>query len=445
MNNDIIKILNLKETDIDTFDSHVINNILYINLKLKRKSLNCPYCGNDEIKIKDYRIQEINHPILNNMNCVVRYNRRRYKCDFCKKTFSERNDFVTAKQQSTNYIVIIVMKKLRSINSTFSMVANDCNLSVTEVQEIFDTHYIPKTYKLPEVLCIDEIYDPATGVGKYDCVLLDFIENKVVDYLPDRSKAYLANYFTKRRKSELKNVKYISIDMWEPYRDLAHLYFKQAIVSVDSFHVIENIQRAFDKVRIRIMKNYEKETNEYYLLKSFNFLLRMSYINIENNEAKYNKKFKKYLNYYDLLDLLLDVNSELKLAYTLKEMYLLFNRTATFETARKELQLMINDLQNSKIKEYEEIYKMLINWSEEIINSFKIMSNGERISNGKIEARNRDIGKIQSNANGMRNHRRLRCRIMYCINKEPFTFDRLPNNSKNKGKKRGKYNKTKVV
>ena len=68
MNNDIIKILNLKETDIDTFDSHVINNILYINLKLKRKSLNCPYCGNDEFKIKDYRIQEINHPILNNMN-----------------------------------------------------------------------------------------------------------------------------------------------------------------------------------------------------------------------------------------------------------------------------------------------------------------------------------------------------------------------------------------
>lgn len=445
MSNDIIKLLNLKETDIEKLDSHMDNNILYINLKLKRKTINCPYCNSDKNRIKDYRLQEINHPMLNEMNCIIRYNRRRYKCDFCKKTFSEENDFVTSKQQSTDYIVVAVMKKLKSIETTFSKVARECNLSVTEVQKIFDTHYTPRTYKLPEVLCIDEIYDPATGVGKYDCVLLDFIENKVIDYLPDRSKAYLANYFTKRKKYELKNVKYISIDMWEPYRDLARLYFKQAIVSVDSFHVIENIQRAFDKIRIRIMKKYEKETNEYYLLKNFNYLLRLSYINIENNEAKYNRRFKKYLNYHDLLNLQLEINHELRLAYTLKEMYLLFNRTATFETARKELQLMISDFQNSKIKEYQDVYRMLINWSEEIINSFRIMSNGERISNGKIEARNRDIGKIQYNANGMSNYRRLRCRIMYSINKEPFTLKELPNNSKNEGKKRGKYNTTKIV
>ena len=61
MNNDIIKILNLKETDIETIDSYVDNNILYINLKLSRKVMHCPYCINNKIKIKDYRIQEINH------------------------------------------------------------------------------------------------------------------------------------------------------------------------------------------------------------------------------------------------------------------------------------------------------------------------------------------------------------------------------------------------
>lgn len=443
MNNDIIKILNLKDTDIETIDSYVDENILYINLKLIRKVIKCPYCINSKIKIKDYRVQEINHPILNNMNCIIRYNRRRYKCDFCSKTFSEENDFISTNNRSTDYIILSVMNKLRQLNLTYSNVAKECNISVTEVQEIFDTHYIPLMQKLPKVLCIDEIHDPATGIGVYDCILLDFLNNKVVDYLPDRSKAYLSNYFTKRRKSELKNVKYISIDMWEPYRDIAHLYFKQAIVSVDSFHVIENIQRAFDKVRIRIMKKYSKETNEYYLLKTFSFLLRLANKNIEKNEAKYNKKFKKYLNLHDILKLQLEINNELRLAYTLKELYLFFNRTATIETAPHELQVMINDFKKSKIKEYEDVYKMLLNWKKEIINSFSIMENGERISNAKIESRNKEIGKLQYNANGMRNFKRLRSRIMYCINNDPFSINKLPNTSKSEGKKRGKYNKQK--
>lgn len=121
MNNDIIKILNLKETDIETIDSYVDDNILYINLKLSRKVMRCPYCTNNKLKVKDYRVQQINHPILNNMNCIIRYNRRRYKCDFCCKTFSEENDFISPNNRSTDYIVLSVMNKLRQANLTYSM------------------------------------------------------------------------------------------------------------------------------------------------------------------------------------------------------------------------------------------------------------------------------------------------------------------------------------
>ena len=104
---------------------------------------------------------------------------------------------------------------------------------------------------------------------------------------------------------------------------------------------------------------------------------------------------------------------------------------------------MINDFKKSKIKEYEDVYKMLLNWRKEIINSFSIMENGERISNAKIESRNKEVGKLQYNANGMRNFKRLRSRIMYCINNDPFSINKLPNTSKSEGKKRGKYNKQK--
>ena len=47
------------------------------------------------------------------------------------------------------------------------------------------------------------------------------------------------------------------------------LYFKNAKVCVDNFHVVKWIGHAFTKVRIRIMRKYDNDTDEYYLLKKF--------------------------------------------------------------------------------------------------------------------------------------------------------------------------------
>ena len=45
--------------------------------------------------------------------------------------------------------------------------------------------------------------------------------------------------------------------------------FPNAIVSIDSFHVIQVIERYVDKIRISIMNKYDKRSNQYYLLKEF--------------------------------------------------------------------------------------------------------------------------------------------------------------------------------
>ena len=55
---------------------------------------------------------------------------------------------------------------------------------------------------------------------------MDFVTGEMVDVLPDRKKAYLINYFSKLKAitfdftsntSELDNVEYISIDMYENF------------------------------------------------------------------------------------------------------------------------------------------------------------------------------------------------------------------------------------
>lgn len=44
------------------------------------------------------------------------------------------------------------------------------------------------------------------------------------------------------------------MDMYNVYRDVAHMKLKRSIIAVDSFHVVKNINSALDNVRKRVMK-----------------------------------------------------------------------------------------------------------------------------------------------------------------------------------------------
>ncbi len=116
------------------------------------------------------------------------------------------------------------------------------------------------------------------------------------------------------------------------------------------------------------------------------------------------------------MDLLFKRFPTLELAYDLKEEYIEFNNTATIDTAKNKLADLITKFGQANIKEYEEFYNLLINWNEEIINSFSIYNN-RRINNSYIESRNGSIEKLISNANGFTNFKRTRNRILYCLNK----------------------------
>lgn len=83
---------------------------------------------------------------------------------------------------------------------------------------------------------------------------IGFLSHEMVDMLPDRKKYSLLNYFDRIPIQERNNVKYVVIDMYSVYRDVVHMKLKNAVIAVDSFHVIKNINTALDKVRIRIMK-----------------------------------------------------------------------------------------------------------------------------------------------------------------------------------------------
>lgn len=90
--------------------------------------------------------------------------------------------------------------------------------------------------------------------------------------------------------------------------------------------------------------------------------------------------------------------SELEVAYLLKEKYIYFNETETTENASHRLVDLINEFSKNRISKYVEFYNLLINWNQEIVNSFDTV-NDKRMNNCLIESRNRQVETLIYNAN----------------------------------------------
>ena len=421
----ITDMLNIESSEIESLNSipHSDGSIV-IKVKLCRKeNMSCPLC-HGYVKIHGYYPRKLLHSTLVNRKCTIIYDQRRYSCDSCEFTFHEKNPFNNSSEKVTYETIINVLKELKKTNATYTSTAKMFNLSPTKVQRIFDKHVNIPRKPLPEVLSIDEHYFPNSDQeGIYILVLMDFITGVVVDVLPDRKKDSLIRYLSdiknktydpKTHRSELDNVKFVSIDLTDNFRDIAHTYFPKASICADSFHVTKNLTKAFPTIRTRPRRN-TKDENMQYLLTKFKYIFNFD--KDLDNEAKWNKRYKRYMNYRDIINLIFTNFPELEKAYDLKNLYLQFNRNADLENAKDDLSNLIKKFGESGIKEYEEFYTLLINWNQEIVNSF-IKVKDRRIHNSYIESRNAKIERLIMNAYGLSNFKRTRNRILYCINRD---------------------------
>lgn len=451
MNNDTIKLLNLEEKDIDLTKSHVdkVNGDLICTIVLNNNTKCCKFCGSIAITIKDYYPKKISHSISTNQPCILNYKARRFKCKNCGKTFLEHNPFCQEDEKISLYTVIKIMEKLRSHTATFTSVANDLNVSIQTVVNVFDNYASSSRLPLDEAICIDEIYTNKLTKKKYSCVIMNFKTKQVIDLYPSRLKLDLIDNFMRIPLEERKRVKYVIIDMWDTYKQVSLDVFPNAIVAVDSFHVIKHLNLAIDMIRLKVMRKYDKGHSKlenaemyYYMLKKFHYFFTKNYDKIYDGNIKVPKLHTSW-DKHAIRKYLLEIDTDLAYAYNLKQEYQEFNLTAKYETCDEELDKLISDFRTSHLSEFREFGKLLHHWRNEIKNSFikmdayttnkktnEIISIKKRLSNGPMEGCNSRIKCIIKNANGYRNFDRFRKRVLFSINKD--TPIRSNNKSKNK-------------
>lgn len=435
--------LNLEESKIEEISALKKDNRLIITVLLKRQEdIRCPLCG-EKVSLKEYRIRTYNHLPFAGMPSEIRWKRRRYLCKDpdCRHSFSEENPFGLENMHQSYALLNSLALDLKNNHYSFKDIAGRHGVSQSTVQLYADSFLQVPRIPLPENLGIDEIHSRmAKYGGSYLCVLTDNEHRVLCEILPDRSKRTISRYLENIPLREREKVKYVTIDLWLPYKECALKYFPNCHVAGDPFHVIEHLTAGFSRLRIDLMNQCVYGSPQYYLLKKWHRLLETDCK--LDNEPRYNSFFRQKMNYRDLYNALLNISPDLSLAYQLKELYRDFNRNTKYPEAREKLEMIIRVFEEADLYCYREFVSLLKNWKEEIINSFERPCENRKQSNALSENVNSRLRELLLIANGFANFERFRARALYCLNDHVFyALTGKLSTRKREGKKRGSYRK----
>ena len=382
--------MNLKDISIYIPKNHLPNSV---TIQLNRKSHRCPCCHSSTSSVHDYRIQpikDIPNPATN-INLFLR--KRRYVCPNCGKRFFEDNPFISKYQRMTNRLKAYIISKFAKVKSA-SDIASDSNCSVSTAFRLFD-HVSYSKPALPEVIAIDEFKGNAGG-HKFQCILANPKERKVLDILPTRTSEDLYQYFTSYSMEERLKVKYIVMDLSTLFRSVMTSCFPNAKIVADKFHVCRLANWALENIRKEVQKQFSDYRRKYFKKSRWILLKRRKKLKDDESLQLAN---------------MLTVSEKLRNAYLLKEsFYELFESKNNVEYVTR-LKLLRELVDKAQLAKFSTFFDTITNWHNEIL---RAIATG--YSNGYVEGSNNRTKVFKRISYGIRNFERFRNRILYISN-----------------------------
>jgi len=366
--------------------------VVKIILEEELQESECPCCHSKTKRVHDYRSQTVQDLPAFGRKVILVIRRRRYSCR-CGKHFYRPLSFLPKYQRRTQRTTLNILKELAEVKS-YSSVAKNYDLSKSTVIRIFDNISYPKPKELPMALGIDE-FKGNTGKSKYNAILTDLENGKVIDILRTRNKVDLITYFKGYDRSK---VKYLVSDMYGVYKEIAETFFPKATYIIDRYHWVRQCIWAFETVRKDIQKEVSKEFRIYF--KHSRHIL-----------IKHAKKLKEEES--DRVNVMLFASPNLSNAYYLKEQLYAISEEHDISKRKYLLKQWIRDARDSEIPSFKRCAETYVRWFEPIVNSLN-----HPYSNGFTEGCNNKIKVLKRNAFGLSKFKRFRNRILYCMSRE---------------------------
>ncbi|WP_019776910.1 ISL3 family transposase, partial [Streptococcus sobrinus] len=256
---------------------------------------------------------------------------------------------------------------------------------------------------LPEHLSWDEY---SFKKGKISFIAQDYDTRKILAILDGRTQATIRNHFLRYSRQVRSRVKVITMDMFSPYYDIARKFFPNAKIVLDRFHIVQHLSRAIDRVRIKIMNQFDRRAHEYKALKRYWKLIQQDNYTLSSKRF-YRPTFRSHLTNKEILEKLLSYSQELREHYELYQL-LLFHFQEKHADYFFEL---ITESISSVNPIFQTIFRTFLRDQDKIINALELP-----YSNAKLEATNNLIKVIKRNAFGFRNFENFKTRILIALN-----------------------------
>jgi transposase len=281
--------------------------------------------------------------------------------------------------------------------------------TVLRVLQSLSSYVKPNFHHLPSVLMMDEFNATSRIKGKMAFVYADGITGAIQDILPFRTADQLIAYFYKFPLKVRKQVQFVCMDMNAGYDKVVQAVFPSAQIVTDRFHIIQHINRAFNQVRIQMMKHLKghipSQAKDKRKLKKYWKLLLKQPSSIDYTELRQYPLFRgKWLTESEVLDYLLSIDPRLRetyqVYYELMDAYEKKDTDTFFD--------VIEMLSKSLDLSFKNSLRYLRNKQKKgVTNAFE-----QSYSNGKLEGKNNVIKVIKRQAFGFRSFQNLKLRIL---------------------------------
>lgn len=260
-------ILNIKDVNVNFYENCLETRIINgVETKVFRAYLTyhvhvCPFCKHEGsiIKWNWKRNCKIKIPKVSNYNAIILLDKQRFKCKHCNHTFIATSPLVDKFCNiSNNTKLSIKLDLMNKISEKDIAIRN--NVSHDFVNRIIDylskKSVLPGT--LPSIINIDEFKATKDTKGKMAFHIINNRTGKTFDILESRKSNALLKYFMRFPRKQRLNVKFIVMDMFEPYYKLFKTIFPNAVIITDKFHVVALASNALKCTRVKCMKHDKK-------------------------------------------------------------------------------------------------------------------------------------------------------------------------------------------
>jgi len=364
----------------------------HVDATVKNTIKACPHCLAPDPLGFGRREQMVKDLPMHGKRVGIYIDTRRHRCKSCRKTFYESLPAIDERRAMTTRLAQWVGKQ--AIKRTFASIADEVGIDEKSVRSVFRDYIneLEKTvrFETPKWMGIDEIH-----LVKPRGVIANIQNNTIVDLLPNRNKETMIKYLS--GLDGHKNVQFVSIDMWAPYKDAVELVMPQARIVVDKFHVLKVANGGFERVRKSYRESLTPKQRRGLMHDRFVMLKREH--DLTDQEAL---KLSAWLKNYP----------ELGIAYRLKEDFFKIYDAKTPEEALEGFSAWDRTVTHQVRDAFSDLIKAWHNWQPYIIAYFDRPLAGQPITNAYTESLNGLIRVVDRLGRGY-SFEALRAKILF--------------------------------